>query len=131
MRTMKTMMALAALCVLASGVQAKPQPVPETGTLIVLRMWHLTGCGTSLRVYVDDKLVVKLKNGYYCKLELPVGDHILKHEGLIGRDPQRIHIEAGKTLYFYNQMTFVSWIFEVAEDQGEAQQKVSGLKEQK
>jgi hypothetical protein len=131
----KQVLTLAALCLLASGnLKANPQPAVQTGTLIVFRMWHLAGCARSAPFWINGELVTKLKNGYYYKLQLPVGDYTLTHDFMsasIGfNDPQKVHITAGKTVYFYDQFTAVSFIFEVAEDQAEAQQKVSGLKQQ-
>jgi hypothetical protein len=61
------------------------------------------------------QLTAKLTNGYYYKLELPEGDYVLTHMRTIaGGDPQKIHVTAGQTLYFRNEVTSISYVFEVA-----------------
>ena len=130
---MKIMMAVAAFALATGNLEAKPQanPQPKTGTLIVFRQWHLTSFGARLPFYVNGQLAAKLTNGYYSKLELPEGDYVLTHMRTIaGRDPQKIHVTAGQTLYFRNEVTSISYVFEVAEDQNEARERVSHLKQQ-
>jgi hypothetical protein len=110
--------------------ETKPQQ-PKTGTLIEFRQWHLAGSGGSLPFYVNGKLGAKLTNGYYYKLELPEGDYVLTHMfSLTGRDPQKVHVTAGQTIYFRNERNMVTYAFEVAEDQNEAREQVSHLKQQ-
>ena len=50
------MMAVAALCVLASGVQANPKPTPQpkTGTLIVYRPGEYVGHARTYAFSVDN-----------------------------------------------------------------------------
>jgi hypothetical protein len=123
-----TMMALAALALASVNAEAKPIPQPKTGTLIVYRTWNLRAAAWSLPFYVNGQLGAKLTNGYYYKLELPEGDYVLTHPGY--NDPQRVHVSAGQTVYFCNSLTMISYVFEVTEDQNDAREIASHLKQQ-
>lgn len=105
------------------------------GTLIVYRPGSLAGIGRTYSFSIDNGPRHKLKNGRYMQFELGAGDHVLRHPFDItlnfGPDTQKIHINAGQTLYF--QYTIYPWmgtVFEASEDQVEARQTASGLKPQ-
>ena len=89
---------------LASGrANANPKVTPslKTGTLIVYRKWNLVGSGGSYPFSVNDGPVIKLRNGYYYKMELPEGDYTLRERFWYGpSDPQKVHVTAGQTIYF-------------------------------
>jgi hypothetical protein len=77
----------------------------KTGTVIVYRPSHFSGAGVSFSFRVDNGPWMKLKNGYYWRLELPAGEHIIEHPNTPqgwswGRDPQTIRVQAGSTVYF-------------------------------
>jgi hypothetical protein len=72
---MKTMMAVAAFALASGNLQANLQP--KAGTLIVYCRWNLIGCGGSLPFCINGGPVIKLKNGYYYKVELPEGDCVV------------------------------------------------------
>jgi hypothetical protein len=89
----------------------------------------------SMPFSVDGRLIAKLKNGYYCKLDLPAGDHTFTRplwEGWGGPqvDAQRVHLVAGQTLYFCNFQAPMWTVFEVADDQEDARQSVGNLRQQ-
>jgi hypothetical protein len=61
----------------------------------------LAGSARTLPFYVDGALVAKLKNGYYCKLELPPGDYVFTHDTVLaGLDPVKVVVTAGQTSSF-------------------------------
>jgi hypothetical protein len=106
-----------------------------TGTLIVYRPGSLAGFGRTYSFSIDNGSRHKLKNDRYMQFELAAGDHILSHPFDItlnyGPDTQKVHINPGQTVYF--QYTIYPWmgtVFEVSEDQVEARQTASGLKQQ-
>jgi hypothetical protein len=123
----KMMIMAAAAFGLAAGAQAKG--IPETGTVIVYRGWSPSGAFGSLPFNVDHGVGTKISNGTYYRLTLPVGDHVISHDHLFGagQDPQTVHVEAGKTVYF-QYMATMALIFEVADNQEKAAQTVSKLK---
>jgi hypothetical protein len=67
---------------------------------------------------VDHGSTVKLTNGRYRKLVLPIGKHVISHDRVfgLGQDPQEVNVEAGKTIYLQYVMSW-ALIFEVADDQ--------------
>jgi hypothetical protein len=108
---------------------------PPTGILIVYRPGSLVGFGRTYSFSIDSGPRHKLKNDRYRQFELAAGDHILRHPFDItlnyGPDTQKVHINPGQTIYF--QYTIFPWmgtVFEVSEDQTEAQQTAGGLKRQ-
>ena len=131
---MKSMMALSALCVLASGnVKADQKNAPpKIGTLIVYRRWNLIGSGGSFPFCVNGGPVIKPRNGCYYKMELPVGDYVLTQRWWSGitPDPQTVHVTAGQTIYFSYSAAPMWQVFEVASDQEDARQTVSHMKQQ-
>jgi hypothetical protein len=135
MNTIKTMMAAVALMLAAVNGQAKPQQktvVSKTGTLIVYRPGEYVGLARTYAFSIDNGPRYHLKNNSYLRFELPAGDHVVSHPvdislAFAGRDPQKVRITPGQTVYFqYVIHPFMGMIFEVAEDQVEAKETASG-----
>jgi hypothetical protein len=113
--------------------KVKPsEPAKQTGTIIVYRPWHFSGAAVSAPFMVDHGQKIKLENGYYYRIEVAAGDHIISHPGgiIMGEDPQVVHVLPGSAVYFACFYNGVGRVFEVAEDQAEAAQRCGGLKAQ-
>src|SRR5207244_4801613 len=100
--TKRIILMAAAAFALAAGAQAGEQ---KTGTVIVYRQWSFAASLQSKFPFnVDHGPMQGVRNGKYVKLVLPAGDHILSHDHpsvlYFGQDPQIVHVEAGKTVYF-------------------------------
>jgi hypothetical protein len=127
---MKTIMAVAALTLAIGNAQAKTQP---TGTLIVYRPGSPVGCLRSYSFSIDDGPRYRLTNGHYMRFQLPAGDHSVRHPFdwtlNFGSDTQKVHIVPGQTVYFqYVIHPMMGMVFEVSDDQVQAQQTASGCK---
>lgn len=74
---------------------------------------------------------MKLRNGEYIRLTVSPDQHILSHDysWLSGTDPQTVQVAAGQTVYFVNDMHFMSPVteFQIADDQAEAPRIVATL----
>jgi hypothetical protein len=104
-----------------------------TGTIVVYRPWSMTSAIYGFPFNVDDGPTIKVRNGCYYRLAVRPGPHVIDHRKgfLETSDPQRCQVQAGQTVYFlYTAHTMMGRIFEVAEDQAEAAQRVSQLKAQ-
>jgi hypothetical protein len=118
----------------AHGAQIKPQAKPAIGTVIVYRQASYSGCLISKFPFeIDHGPTLGVRGGRYLRFELPAGDHVISHDHTpplwaMGQDPQTVHVEAGKTVYFQYVGSFTI-IFEVADDQAQAARTVSKMKE--
>jgi hypothetical protein len=91
---------LFAVFALAEAINAKDIRQAKAGTVIACRKWAWRSART-VPFYIDGKLVAKLKNGYYCKLELPPADYVFTHDTVLaGLDPVKVLVTAGQTSYF-------------------------------
>ena len=95
------------------------------------------GSGGSMPFRLNNGPKIKVRNGYYYRLEISPGDHVLRGPGgmwgVYGplSDHQKVHVEPGQTIYFADySVPFIGQIFEVAEDQNDARDSVSKLKAQ-
>jgi hypothetical protein len=115
----------------ASSVQAG-QPTKQTGEIIVYRPFSMTGAAVGFPFGVDNGPTIKVRNGYYYRLTVTPGQHVIKHRFLFNHgDPQKVQVEAGQTVYFlYTAHLAMGNIFEVAEDQAEASHRCTQLKAQ-
>jgi hypothetical protein len=117
-RIMMTMMAAAALW-LAGDAQASEQ---KTGTVIVYRAASPQGMFARFQFNLNHGAAHFLRNGQKEILELPAGDYTISHDSTFGagQDPQIVHVEAGKTVYFQYSACGFFCAFEVADDQASA-----------
>jgi hypothetical protein len=102
----------------------------DNGTIILYRYDRFL---KGLKFSIDDGPLILLKKGYYYRLVVSAGNHVLTRNGFWGGiiDPQRVHVEPNQTLYFsYYHVPFYGIVFEVAENQQEAQEQASKLKRQ-
>ena len=102
-----------------------------SGKIIVYRIWRLGAIARSLPVTLDSQPRIKLENGYYWTFAVSPGDHFLIRSGDFGiKDRIQVHVDPNQTIYVDAHYGAWSTFFEVAEDQNEAQQRVSNLKQQ-
>ncbi|SRR6266404_102447 len=112
---------------------AQPEKrAPETGKIVVYRIWKFAGAGRSLPVILDNRPRIKLENGYYYVFTVPAGNHLLVRTSDFGmKDKIAVHVDPEQTVYV--DAHYGDWsgpIFEVADDQKEAKQRAATLKEQ-
>src|SRR3984885_12234617 len=118
-------------CVSAEAQQSAMRlATPQTGQIIVYRIWRFSGCARSIPIRLDNNPRIKLENGYYYTFVVSAGDHSLIRQGDFGKDPITIHVEPNQTVYVDAHYGAWPTIFEKAEDQAEAKARVSRLKEQ-
>ena len=116
-----------------AGPKTKPISKP-TGTVIVYRQWGYAGAVARFQFNIDHGPSYFVRNGNFVRVTWPPGDHIISHDHtfLTPQDPQRVHVEAGKKVYFqYTTQPMLFAIFEIADDQVQAAETVSGMQEQK
>jgi hypothetical protein len=123
----------AAIFGLAAGAQANAKPA-ATGTVIVYRQWSFTGSAISKFPFnINHGPDLGVRNGRYLRFELPPGDYTFSHDHtpvlwFMRQDPQAVHVEAGKTVYF-QYVGVYAIIFEIADDQAQAARTVTKMKE--
>jgi len=131
MKIKNALLMIGAVLAIASAGETKAGPEVEQnlGTIIVYRPWSLIGCGmTNWEFNLNHGPDLMVRNGTYYRLTVLPGDSIISHDDmpLIDEDPQTVHVQSGKTVYF--QYTLIwGFIFEVADDQESAARTVSKL----
>jgi hypothetical protein len=97
---MKQMILMAAAAMmLTAGAQAGQT---QTGKVIVYRAASPQAMFARFGFNVNHGPSHFLRNGQKEILELPAGDYTIGHDHTFGagQDPQLVHVEAGKTIYF-------------------------------
>jgi hypothetical protein len=108
----------------------------ETGSIVIYRQAGMIQPFSSFPFNINHGPRMKVSNGRYVRLNLVPGDYTISHDhwGLIPgpEDPQRVHVDAGKTVYFqYTAANPFFLLFEVADDQEKAAKTVATMKEMK
>lgn len=91
-----------ALTTYCNASESKKPAAAKTGTVIVYRAPSPSNGWARVEFNVNHGAPHYLRNGQFEKLELPAGDETISHDNMFAspRDPQIVHVEAGKTVYF-------------------------------
>jgi hypothetical protein len=107
---MKTIATMLATLTLAGWAQAG-----ETGSIVIYRQAGMIQPFSSFPFNINHGPRMKVSNGRYVRLNLVPGDYTISHDhwGLIPgpEDPQRVHVDAGKTVYFQSRRRIHSFYY--------------------
>ncbi len=106
----------------------------ELGSIVVYRQWSLVGLNAAYQFNINHGAKMFVRNGTFNRIDLPAGDYVVSHDHLFmtPEDPQPVHVQAGKTVYFqYTNANPFFILFEVADDQEQAARRVATMKETK